>query len=82
MLDIRPSCECCDRDLDPTARGVLICSYECTWCRTCAEEVLRGTCPNCGGELVRRPVPSPARLVAHPPSTTRVFNPDCLAAHG
>jgi len=80
MLEIRPSCECCDRDLAPTSVDVLICTYECTWCRDCAETVLRGVCPNCGGELVRRPVPSASRLDNDPPSTTRVFNPDCLAA--
>ncbi|MET0822592.1 MAG: DUF1272 domain-containing protein [Aeromicrobium sp.] len=77
MLDIRPSCECCDTDLEPTSPDVMICSYECTWCLDCATAVLRGTCPNCGGELVRRPVPSASRLVDDPPSTTRVFNPEC-----
>lgn len=80
MLEIRPSCECCDRDIAATSTDVLICSYECTWCRDCADRVLRGMCPNCGGELVRRPVPSAARLAGDPPSTRRVFNPDCLAA--
>ena len=81
MLEIRPSCECCDRDLDPSSADVLICTYECTWCRDCAENVLRGACPNCGGELVTRPRPSATRLVNDPPSHTRVFNPDCRAAH-
>lgn len=79
MLDIRPSCECCDRTVAPDSTDVFICSYECTWCRDCAQDVLRGECPNCGGELVRRPVPSAARLIDDPPSTTRVFNPDCRA---
>jgi hypothetical protein len=81
MLEIRPNCECCDRDLDATSTDVMICTYECTWCRDCADNVLRGVCPNCGGELVRRPVASALRLASDPPSTTRVFNPDCLAAH-
>jgi len=81
MLEIRPNCECCDRDLDPASTDVLICTYECTWCRDCADNVLRGVCPNCGGELVRRPIPSALRLASDPPSTARVFNPDCLAAH-
>lgn len=75
MLDLRPSCENCDRDLEPTSPDVMICSYECTWCRDCAETVLHGTCPNCDGELVRRPVPSARRLAADPPSTVRVLNP-------
>jgi hypothetical protein len=79
MLEIRPSCECCDTDLAPTSPDVMICSYECTWCLGCATTVLRGTCPNCGGELARRPVPSASRLADDPPSTTRVFNPECRA---
>jgi hypothetical protein len=61
--------------MDP---DVLICTYECTWCRDCGEGVLRGTCPNCGGGLVPRPVPSAHRLANDPPSSTRVFNRDCL----
>ena len=81
MLEIRPSCECCDRDIPVDSTDVLICTYECTWCRDCAENVLHGTCPNCAGELVRRPVPSAARLASDPPSSTRVFNPECLSIH-
>ena len=80
MLELRPNCECCDRDLDPASTDVFICTYECTWCRHCAENVLHGTCPNCGGELVRRPV-RPARLLTvNPPSTKRVVRPGCVPA--
>ena len=71
MLELRPNCECCDRDLPPDAVA-FICSFECTWCATCADEVLHGVCPNCGGELVRRPVRPAGKLAANPPSTTRV----------
>jgi acetyltransferase len=56
----------------PLAR---ICSFECTFCAPCAERLLRGRCPNCGGELVPRPRRDPAKLAAHPASTRRVFNP-------
>src|ERR1700759_4161980 len=78
VLELRPNCECCDRDLDPASPDVLICTYECTWCRDCAEKVLHGVGPNCGGELVRRPI-RPARLLAvNPPSTKRVGRPDCI----
>jgi len=80
VLELRPNCECCDRDLDPASPDVLICTYECTWCRNCAENVLHGVCPNCGGELVRRPI-RPARLLAaDPPSTRRVIRPGCAPA--
>jgi hypothetical protein len=80
VLELRPNCECCDRDLDPASPDVLICTYECTWCRSCAENVLHGVCPNCGGELVRRPI-RPAHLLAvNPPSTRRVIRPGCAPA--
>jgi hypothetical protein len=77
MLELRPNCECCDRDLPPAAVA-FICSFECTWCETCATDVLKGACPNCGGELVRRPVRPAAKLAANPPSTVRVLKPGCL----
>ena len=54
MLELRPNCECCDKDLPPQA-DALICTYECTFCRDCGENVLKGVCPNCGGNLVTRP---------------------------
>ena len=59
----------------PTVPNARICTYECTWCATCAEDVLRGVCPNCGGNLVPRPIGPSALLVRDPPSTTRVFSP-------
>jgi hypothetical protein len=78
VLELRPNCECCDRNLDPASPDVFICSYECTWCRACAENVLHGVCPNCGGGLVRRPI-RPARLLAaDPPSVKRVIKPGCF----
>ncbi|HLT92522.1 MAG TPA: DUF1272 domain-containing protein [Woeseiaceae bacterium] len=56
MLELRPNCEWCDRDLPPSSADARICSYECTWCADCAEQVLEGVCPNCGGNLVPRPI--------------------------
>ena len=64
MLEMRPGCECCDRDLPPGSRDAMICSFECTFCADCARDVLGGICPNCGGELVRRPVRPEAKLAA------------------
>ena len=55
MLELRPNCERCDRDLPAEAEDARICSFECTFCSTCAAH-FSGVCPNCGGELVRRPV--------------------------
>ncbi|MCW5770972.1 MAG: DUF1272 domain-containing protein [Rhodospirillaceae bacterium] len=71
MLELRPNCECCDRDLPPEAADALICSFECTFCRDCAETQLGGRCPNCGGELVRRPVRPAAMLAKYPPASAR-----------
>jgi hypothetical protein len=79
MLELRPNCECCDRDLPPDSREAMICTFECTFCSTCAEQTLAGTCPNCGGELVRRPIRPAAKLVNNPASTTRVLKAEGCA---
>jgi hypothetical protein len=75
MLALEPNCECCDKDLPPDSREAMMCSFECTFCRICAETVLNGHCPNCGGELVRRPVRPAAKLAKFPASAERVFKP-------
>ena len=85
MLELRPNCECCDRDLPPDSPDARICTFECTFCRDCAEHILHGSCPNCGGNLVARPVRPPAMLEKYPPSARRVVktggcaNPDAGA---
>ena len=71
MLDLRPNCECCDADIAPDSRDAFICTFECTFCRDCNESKLADRCPNCGGELVRRPVRSAAMLLKHPARTAR-----------
>ena len=73
MLELRPNCECCDKDLAPESREAMICTFECTFCVDCATDVLGGTCPNCGGELVRRPVRPAGKLAKYPASTKRVL---------
>ncbi len=75
MLQLRPSCECCDRDLPPNSPDARICSFECTFCSDCVEQHLQGVCPNCAGELVRRPIRPAGKLAANPPSTTRIHKP-------
>jgi uncharacterized protein len=52
-LELRDSCERCGGALTPEADAV-ICSYGCTFCRACGEQ-LDYVCPNCSGELVTRP---------------------------
>ncbi len=56
MLELRPNCEYCDKDLPPDAGDARICSYECTFCAECVERVLFNVCPNCGGGFVPRPI--------------------------
>ncbi len=75
MLQLRPNCECCDRDLPPDSAEARICSFECTFCADCATGVLQGKCPNCGGEFVPRPRRPAAKLAKNPASTERVFKP-------
>jgi hypothetical protein len=75
MLELRPNCECCDRDLPVDAAEAMICSFECTFCRHCAETVLHGRCPNCGGELVRRPIRPAEKLAKFPAGTARKVKP-------
>ena len=75
MLQLRPNCECCNNDLAPDSQAARICSFECTFCLTCAESVLGGICPNCGGELLPRPRRSLDKLSRYPASTERIFKP-------
>ena len=74
-LELRPNCECCDRDLPPESDEAYICTFECTFCHGCASGELGLVCPNCGGNLVRRPIRPAAKLVGAPASTLRVRHP-------
>lgn len=81
MLELRPNCECCDRDLPPSSTEARICTFECTFCEACATNILKGRCPNCGGDLVRRPIRPAAALAKFPASTKRVLKAEgCKAA--
>lgn len=73
MLELRPNCECCDKDLPPNTTEAYICSFECTFCAACKEDVLKGKCPNCGGNLAQRPIRPEAALKMRPASTKRVL---------
>lgn len=80
MLELRPNCECCDADLPPDSPDARICTFECTFCVRCAETTLRGRCPNCGGDLQRRPIRPADKLARHPASTKRVVKAGGCAA--
>ena len=82
MLQLRPNCECCDRDLPADSADALICSFECTFCRDCASDSLQDICPNCGGELLARPRRPADKLERFPASSQRVLKPaGCSAKH-
>ena len=90
MLDLRPNCECCDKDLRNGAPDALICTYECTFCADCVETRIKNVCPNCGGGFAPRPI-RPAQewrpgtcTAKQPPSDKRVhlkYTVDDIAAH-
>ncbi len=73
MLQLRPNCECCDIDLPPDSTSAKICSFECTFCASCAEHRLGGRCPNCGGNLTERPSRTGSALNRNPASEVRVL---------
>lgn len=90
MLELRPNCEWCDRDLPPDSEAARICSYECTFCADCVERHLHDVCPNCGGGFAPRPIRPRTEwrkgvsLAHQPPSTGRrslKYDSDDIAAH-
>ncbi|MCW2412324.1 MULTISPECIES: DUF1272 domain-containing protein [unclassified Sphingobium] len=72
MLEMRPDCERCGADLPADAGGAFICSFECTFCAECAED-MDDRCPNCRGELLDRPSRTGDALKRNPASTERRF---------
>lgn len=71
MLDMRPDCERCGRDLPPVSEDARICSFECTFCSDCVDGPLGGVCPNCGGDFRPRPTRAVHLLDKYPVSTVR-----------
>jgi hypothetical protein len=80
MLQLRPNCECCGKTLAADSAEARICSFECTFCLSCAEDPLKGRCPNCGGELVARPRRPADKLAKYPASTDKVLRPNGCAS--
>ncbi|WP_266168741.1 DUF1272 domain-containing protein [Dyella subtropica] len=86
MLDLRPTCEHCNKPLPPASTEAMICSFECTFCRDCVEQ-LYNVCPNCGGGFTARPIRpvnewrSGAFLGKHPATRTMTHKPIDLVAH-
>jgi hypothetical protein len=86
MLELRPTCENCNKPLPPDSTDAMICSFECTFCRDCAN-LLNNTCPNCGGGFVPRPIRPVINwkgdnYLGHDPASTTVkFRPVDWEAH-
>ncbi|MGD8925206.1 MAG: DUF1272 domain-containing protein [Thioalkalispiraceae bacterium] len=77
MLELRPTCENCNKPLPPASLEARICSYECTFCADCVDTVLENVCPNCGGGFVARPIrPSQNwkdnNYLGHDPASIRI----------
>ncbi|MFK7787800.1 MAG: DUF1272 domain-containing protein [Crocinitomicaceae bacterium] len=78
MLEIRPSCEHCNKDLPNTSTEAMICSFECTYCRECAIDLFQNVCPSCFGNFIPRPIRPKEAVLKHPASRKRIFKPKNL----
>lgn len=76
MLQLRPNCECCDKRLPPESTDAVNCTFECTFCSNCAENVLHGRCSNCGGNFSARPIRPPLLVAKYATSSVHVLKTD------
>lgn len=81
MLEIRPSCEHCDKELPFDTTDAMVCTFECTFCKQCVVEILTEVYPNCQGGFERRPIRPAHLLIKYPVSQTRVYKPIVIATH-
>ena len=87
MLELRPTCEHCNKSLPPSSTEAMICTFECTFCKDCAERILEDVCPNCGGGFTPRPIRPKSNLKndnylgTHPATTDVTYAPVNTEAH-
>ena len=87
MLELRPTCEHCNKTLDPNSSEAMICTYECTFCKSCVGTILSNVCPNCGGGFTERPIRPIKEIVSgtglklHPASTKIIYKPIDITKH-
>ncbi|MEO1486120.1 MAG: DUF1272 domain-containing protein [Bacteroidota bacterium] len=74
-MEIRLNCENCEKPLPNSSDEAMICSFDCTFCRDCVEEILLNVCPNCGGGFEKRPTRPQQYLKKYPPRSDKVFKP-------
>jgi len=75
MLELRLNCENCDKHLDIDSTEAMICTFECTFCRDCVENILKNVCPNCSGGFEKRPVRPKKYFEKYPPRKDKVLKP-------
>ncbi len=75
MLEIRTICENCKKDLPNESKDAMICTFECTYCKDCVENILQNVCPNCTGGFEKRPIRPKNYLDKYPVSDKLVYNP-------
>lgn len=78
MLELRPNCEHCNKELPSTSTEAMICTFECTYCKTCALEVFENVCPNCTGNFVERPIRPSKYMEKYPASAEKIYKPKDL----
>ena len=81
MLEIRPTCENCNKSLFFDSQEAMICTFECTFCKDCVKTILENVCPNCGGGFEKRPMRPEALLKKYPVSTKVVYKPVDIEKH-
>jgi len=75
MLELRLNCENCDKDLPIDSTEAMICTFECTFCVDCVQNILENVCPNCSGGFEKRPVRPKKYLTKYPPRKDKVLKP-------
>ena len=81
MLEIRPTCENCNKSLPFDSQEAMVCTFECTFCKNCVDDILQQVCPNCGGGFEKRPIRPVELLNKYPASTKIIHKPVDLIRH-
>jgi hypothetical protein len=75
MLEVKPICENCGKKLPNESKEAMICTFECTFCKDCVENILFNVCPNCCGGFEKRPTRPSNLLGKYQISTMEYLKP-------
>lgn len=78
MLELRPNCEHCGKELPNTSTEAMICTFECTYCASCAINIFENVCPTCGGNFEKRPIRPSKMIKKYPTSLKKIYKPKDL----